>query len=120
MSYGPYVGVIRGFYDGDTAYIDLDLGFGFPLLAVNPITGKHQWRCRLVGINAPELEVPDGSGIAARDFALGLAPPGTWITAVSYGWDRYGGRWDGQVTLPSGDDLATVIMNAGHATPMRR
>lgn len=113
--YGPYIGIVRDWHDGDTAHIDLDLGFGWVLLAYNPITGKPQWSCRILGINAPELSTDAGK--TAHAYAEQLCPPGTAIVAVSNGWDKYGGRWDGTITLPDGTDFGQQMLNAGQAVP---
>jgi endonuclease YncB( thermonuclease family) len=112
--YGPYRGIVRDWHDGDTCHLDLDLGFGFALLAYNPITGKPIISCRSFGINAPELK----SGTAGHEalvFANEIAPAGTLVTVTSHGWDKYGGRFDGQLLLPNGDDFSARMVEAGQA-----
>ncbi len=51
--------------DGDTVKLSADLGFG--------ISAKITVRC--LGINAPELNTPEGK--AARDALHAKLPPGT-------------------------------------------
>lgn len=129
--WGPFPGLVNSVHDGDTFNVTLsldgnfDYGFGFKGNMHTEVTLS----CRVYGINAPELQVKDPTtgkmvdnpaGIAARDFARSLlltsdgAPLGT-IGVLSHGWDKYGGRFDGEVTLHDGSDLATRMVDAGHA-----
>jgi endonuclease YncB( thermonuclease family) len=94
-----------GWHDGDTAHLDVDLGFGLVL----------GLSCRCFGINAPELATPQGP--PARDAALALAPPGTMVMVVSHGWDKYGGRFLGEITLSHGRSFAEEMISGGHAKP---
>ena len=103
--------------DGDTLVLRLDLGWHITL----------ESRCRLIGINAPELSTDEGT--AARVWVMdklcdvggdgfGVGAP---VTFVSHQLDKYG-RPLGQVlaTTPQGVsfDLGLELMNAGHAVPM--
>jgi endonuclease YncB( thermonuclease family) len=90
---------------GDTCHLDLDLGFGLIL----------SMSCRVYGINAPELATPEGP--PARDYAAGLAPAGSQVKVTSHGWDKYGGRFLGEITLPGGGAFAQAMIGAGHAKP---
>lgn len=110
--FGPYPAIVRDWHDGDTCHVDLDLGFGF-LLASHDLDGKPTLSLRVWGINAPELNTAEGK--AALAFVLTLCPPGTRVTVVSHSWDKYGGRFDGTITLPSGADVATGMLDSGHA-----
>ncbi len=40
------------------------------------------------------------------------------VTAVSHSWDKYGGRWDGTLTLPDGSDFAALMLASGNAVAM--
>lgn len=110
--YGPYVGVLLDWHDGDTCHVDLDLGFGFELRAYN-LEGKPRISCRIFGINSPELKTDEGK--AALAYANSICPPGTPVTVVSHGWDKYGARFDGSIKLPKGDDFSTLMLEANHA-----
>jgi endonuclease YncB( thermonuclease family) len=110
--YGPYPGIVRDWHDGDTCHVDLDLGFGIMLASYN-LDGKVLYRCRIFGINAPELRTQEGKDALA--YANQLCPAGTRVTVSSYHWDKYGGRFDGTITLPDGTDLGTAMIAAGHA-----
>jgi|SRR6516162_7399507 endonuclease YncB( thermonuclease family) len=114
--YGPYNGIVRDIHDGDTMGIDLDLGFDQFILAWNPITGERAFTCRLYGINAPELST--AAGKAALKFIKTLVKPGDPVSCLSWSWDKYGGRWDGEVILPDGRNINYVMLNSGHAKPM--
>lgn len=104
--YGPYPAHTGRVVDGDTLDLDVDLGFSITL---------HQ-RVRLYGINAPEL--PTAAGRAAQAYLADLCPPGTPCTLLSHGWDKYGGRCDGEVLVERGS-LAERLVAAGHAVPYR-
>lgn len=97
---------------GDTCHMDIDLGFGLQLNGYD-LHGKPLVSCRIYGINAPEL--PTEEGKAALGYALELCPPGTYVTVLSYGWDKYGGRFDGAITLPDGTDFGDTMVAAGQA-----
>jgi endonuclease YncB( thermonuclease family) len=99
-------------HDADTAHIDVDLGFG-QIAAAYTIEGRPQLSCRVYGINAAELGTSEGKRALA--YVTALCPPGTVVSVVSHGWDKYGGRWDGSIMLPDGRDLATVMLDAGQA-----
>lgn len=103
-TFGPYPGTVVSVHDGDTCTITLDLGFGLTF------TGAT---CRVYGINAPELITLAGQ--RARDYAQQLLHPGDKVTVVSHGWDKFGGRYDGSITLADGRDFAFAMIAAGHA-----
>lgn len=110
--YGPYPGLVKNFHDGDTCHVDVDLGFGVILNAYD-LKGRPVISCRIYGINAPELNTEAGK--ASRVYAISLCPPQTYVTVLSYGWDKFGGRFDGSITLPDGRDFGEVMISAGQA-----
>jgi len=110
--YGLYMAKVVNVHDGDTITLDIDLGFGIRLPGQS-WTGKTMLSCRIYGINAPELNTPEGK--AARDFALTLVSPGDLVTVMSISWDKYGGRFDGTVMMDDGRYFATEMLEAGHA-----
>jgi len=106
-TFGPYAGVVDLVHDGDTVYVKLDVGFDLTVYT----------RVRIFGINAPELATPEGK--VARDFAKTLLAPGDEVKVVSHGWDKFGGRIDGDIAF-GGDppnDFAQTMVDAGHAKP---
>jgi endonuclease YncB( thermonuclease family) len=111
-TFGPYPARVVNVHDGDTLTLDIDLGFDH-LIAGQDWNGKTRIACRVFGINAPELSTPAGK--AALAYAQTLLKPGDLVTVVSHGWDKYGGRFDGEVKLSSGVDLGTEMIAAGHA-----
>lgn len=112
MTLYTYRGRVINEYDGDTITFDIDLGFGIRLPGED-WHGKTELSCRVFGINAPEKNTPEGKQALA--YAQTLVPLGTICTVTSHNWDKYGGRYDGDVTLPDGSDFATRMVNAGHA-----
>jgi len=104
-TYGPYPATVVDWHDGDTCHLDVDLGFGLVL----------GLSCRCYGINAPELH--DAGGREATDYARSLAPAGTTVRVLSHGWDKYGGRFLGEITLPSAAPFGDAMIAAGHARP---
>ena len=107
-TFGPYPATVLSWHDGDTCHLDIDLGFAVHLIS--------QPSCRIFGINAPELSTDAGK--ASLAYVTALCPPGTKVMVTSHGWDKYGGRFDGSIVLPSGSDLASVMLAAGQAVPL--
>ncbi len=58
-------------------------------------------RCRLAGINAPELSTAEG--VRAAEWLRSILPPGTAVTFVSSSLDKYG------------RPLGHVVCRGGHA-----
>lgn len=114
-TFGPYPGVVRDWHDGDTCHVDIDLGF-FESLRAYDINGGPRVSCRIFGINAPELST--AAGKTALAYAQQICPPGTKVTVTSHGLDKYGGRFDGSLTLPDGQDFASLMLSSGNAVPM--
>lgn len=107
MNTWTYPAVVRRVVDGDTLILDLDMGLSVWRLGE---------RCRLQGINAPEMDTIEGQ--QARAFLAGLLTPQgmpSQVTFRSRKLDKYG-RPLGSVILPNGHDLESVLVAAGHAT----
>lgn len=92
--------------DGDTAVLVLDLGWNITLTA----------RCRVLSINAPEMDTQLGK--AAQAYAAELLPVGSTVVFHSRSLDKYG-RPLGSILTPRGTDFATDMLSAGHAAPMK-
>lgn len=122
-TYGPYAATVSAIHDGDTIDVDLllektgksktDVDLGFNVHRTAHGTSLERQSVRLLGCNAPELATVDGK--AALAFIETLLKVGDPVTLVSHGWDKYGGRIDGQVTLADGRDLTATMIAAGHA-----
>ena len=123
-TFGPYQATIAAIHDGDTVDVDLvliphighltqdhDLGFNVHRKQTGVVLEKQS--VRLYGCNAPELST--AAGKASLAYLQTLLKVGDVITLLSHGWDKYGGRIDGQVTLADGRDLVTVMITAGQA-----
>jgi len=122
-TYGPYTATVASIHDGDTLDVDIllaktgklktDLDLGFNVHRTTTGTRLERQSVRLLGCNAPELATV--AGRAALAFIETLLKVGDTVTLVSHGWDKYGGRIDGQITLSDGRDLTSVMVAAGHA-----
>lgn len=104
MIYGPYPAVVVNVHDGDTVEVDLDLGFGVHQRAL---------RCRIFGIDAPELSLQ--SGKLAAGFLKTLLLTGEKVSILSHGWDKYGGRFDGEIFTVDGNSIGALMLAAGYA-----
>lgn len=102
-AFGPYRGVVDLVHDGDTVNVKLDVGFDLTVYA----------RVRVHGINAPELSTKAGK--AARDYGQALLPAGTPVSVMSLGWDKYGGRIEGDINVDGLGDYGAALVAAGHA-----
>jgi len=111
-TFGPYPARCVLVRDGDTIILDIDLGFGVQLPG-QTWSGKTQLACRVYGINTPELST--AAGRQALEYARDLLAPGDTCQLLSRGWDKYGGRYLGTITLPDGTDYAQAMLDAGHA-----
>ena len=114
MIFGPYPARVAGVHDGDTIMLDIDLGFDH-LISAFDWNGSTRISCRVFGINAPELST--AAGKTARTFAQTLLPVGSNCMVSSHGWDKYGGRFDGTITLSNGQDFAALMVASGNAVP---
>lgn len=124
-TYGPYRATVVAIHDGDTIDVDIvlakvgrqktdaDLGFNVHRGPAGVVLERQS--VRLLGCNAPELAT--AAGKAALAFLETVLRVGDVVTLVSHGWDKYGGRIDGQVALPDGRDLTAVMIAANDAAP---
>lgn len=96
---------VRRVVDGDTVELELDLGWHITYIA----------RCRVAGINAPELNTPEGQ--RSKAYADTLMPVGTAVTFISHSLDKYG-RPLGEILFANLTYLGTVMRESGNATPM--
>lgn len=105
MQRHEYRALVDEVEDGDTVVLFVDLD------------AFHVWArisFRLVGIAARERKEPGGE--EARANLEALLPKLTPVTVRSKKPDRpippdkYGGRWDGVITLPDGVDLGGLLV----------
>lgn len=112
QTFGPYPARVDLVHDGDTIYFSIDLGFDH-LIASHDFNGSPRLALRVFGINAPELSTDAGK--VALAYAQTLLKPGDICKVTSHGWDKYGGRFDGDVTLPDGRDFGALMISSGNA-----
>lgn len=126
MQFGPYHAVVVGEHDGDTVDLDiqlskrrlrlsapLDLGFNVQLRHDGVWLAKQS--VRTFGDNAAELVTPAGK--AALAYLQTVLKIGDSVTLLSEGWDKFGDRVDGTITLADGRDLVQTMVAAGYAAP---
>jgi len=103
--YWIFRGTLARVVDGDTVDVLVDLGFRI----------SAKMRFRVAGIDTPELEGPTRSmGQRAADRTLRFLA-GAEIEIASRGEvDKYGGRWDGDLSV-GGVDLAETLVREGWA-----
>jgi endonuclease YncB( thermonuclease family) len=111
-TYGPYPGVVTDWHDGDTCHINLSLGFSVYLYG-HDLDGKPSMSCRIWGIDSPELSTT--AGPIALAYAEQICPPGSKVTVLSHGFDKFGARFDGTITLSDGRDFGAAMIAAGQA-----
>ena len=107
---GPYPAEILRVIDGDTVEARVHVWLGL----------DQTVRVRIRDIDAPELhgDCPD-AGQASRDALVRLLGSGPVILS-NIKHDKYGGRVDAALTLPSGTDVGTALLRSGHAVPWPR
>ena len=113
MTY-EYACTIKGWVDGDTVDVVIDLGFHIALAE----------RVRVAGINSPEVHskspVEKSKGLAALDYAEHLAPAGSVLkiqTAKATKETEKFGRWLASIALADGRDFGAVMIHDGFAVP---
>jgi endonuclease YncB( thermonuclease family) len=106
---GPYRAVIRHHVDGDTYDALIDLGWND--YRYHPV--------RLLGVDTPETNraATRDAGRAALDFVRGVMPVGSRVLLHTRADPDSFGRYLAGIRLESGEDLAAVILAAGHGTP---
>ncbi len=101
-----YMATVSRVIDGDTVVLHVDLGFD---------TWLHDQNFRLIGINAREKS--DAGGPEAKANLIRLLPVGSAVLVRSIKHDKYGGRYDAQITMPDGTDVSTRLIQTGWAAP---
>jgi endonuclease YncB( thermonuclease family) len=95
-------------HDGDTVMGILDLGFRVSMAA----------SCRLAGMNARELSMPGGQEARqhlADLVGIGPIPKTIRLSVSSVAIDKFAGRFDALLWLPSGESASAVMIRDGYA-----
>lgn len=105
-----YKATVLAIHDGDTFTVDVDLG----------VRVHWQGSLRCAGYNAPEVYGPSkAKGLEATAYVKTLVPIGStaYLDSLAFQPDEEDnfGRMLGAVTLADGTDLATAMIDAGHA-----
>jgi len=99
-----YKAVFKRVIDGDTAVVDVDLGFFMWL---------HDLHIRFYGINAPEKSDVEG-WTAAKNYVENFFKENPTAIMNVYGMDKYG-RWLGEFLDPNDGTLNKQLVNLGLA-----
>lgn len=107
---GPYAAEIVRVIDGDTIEAKVHLWLGL----------DQTLRVRIRDIDAPEMHgncpgEPEAAA-AARDHLATLLGQGP-VTLTRIAHDKYGGRVDAALALPTGQDVAAAMLSSRHARP---
>lgn len=111
VPYGPYRAVIERVVDGDTVHVGVSLGLDE--YAYRMIRIKDAFAPELFSGSPEERE----RGKAARDFLAALIPEGTKCRLSTERDASTFGRYVASIQLEDGRDVATALIEAGHATP---
>lgn len=96
--------------DGDTLWVELDLGMRI----------KKKERIRLAGINAPEIRGETNTqGIEAKEFLTGLLRDNNNNVLVRTSKEGKYGRWLGVLFDQAGANINDAMIAAGHAVPYK-
>lgn len=111
VPYGPYRAVIERVVDGDTVHVGVSLGLDE--YAYRMIRIKNAFAPELFSGPPEERE----RGKVARDFLAALIPEGTKCRLTTERDVTTFGRYVASIELEDGRDVATALIEAGHATP---
>ena len=94
--------------DGDTVEVKVHLWLGMDQTVL----------VRVAGIDTPELKgrcpgEPEAAAAARDHLAKRIGAGVVWVSAVRR--DKFGGRVVASLRLPSGEDVAAIMLAAGHA-----
>ena len=88
--------------DGDTVRVDVDLGCDTHV----------NLTLRLAGIDAPEMGTP--AGVAAKAHLEAVLGSPVTVRTIKDRREKYG-RYLAYIETITGDDVATVLIESGHA-----
>ena len=89
--------------DGDTVRVDVDLGCDTHV----------NLTLRLAGIDAPEMGTPEG--VAAKAYLEAVIGSPVTVRTIKDRREKFGRYLAYIETRPAGEDIATALIEAGHA-----
>jgi endonuclease YncB( thermonuclease family) len=112
-----YRAKVERIVDGDTLWIDVDLGFFL----------RQKMNLRLWRVNTPEIRgVERAEGLRAKQYVIDMLPPGSIVVVKTYKIEKYGrfladvyylpGCQDGDEILAKGIHLNQELLDKGLAT----
>ena len=110
MLEGPFPAQVTRVIDGDTIEVRVQIWLEQEIVV----------RVRLAGIDAPEMTAPcdaaRAAAVQARDLVV-REVEGARVLLTGVHGGKYFGRVIGRVLTPKGEDLSTLLLNAGLAVP---
>jgi endonuclease YncB( thermonuclease family) len=114
-----YKAKIERIVDGDTLWIDVDLGFFL----------RQKMHLRLWRVDTPEIRgIERPEGLRAKQYVTDRLPPGSIVVVKTYKVEKYGrfladvyylpGSQDGDEILAKGIHLNQELLDKGLATPL--
>lgn len=107
--FGPFRAVVRHHVDADTADYLVDLGMN-----------RYDYRpVRLLSVDCPEINRTESreAGFAALAYVRSVMPIGCRVRLHTRPDPDSFGRYLARVELANGEDLASLIIAAGHGAP---
>jgi len=114
-----YKAKVERVVDGDTLWVDVDLGFFL----------RQKMHLRLYGINTPEIRGAEReAGLRAKQFVVETLPPGATVVIKTYKIEKYGrfltdvfylpGSGNTDEILAKGTCLNQELLDKGLAVPL--
>ncbi len=113
VAYGPYRAVTERVVDGDTVHVMVSLGVDeYAYIQDDPYRRRERSRgfLRPAGV--------ERRGQSRQGLSYATPPAGTRCRLVTQRDTTTFGRYVGGIELVDGRDVATVLVEAGHATPV--
>lgn len=108
-----YQATVLRVIDGDTIRVSIEIWHEQTVIT----------SIRVRGVDTPELkgkcEEERALARKAREFTSTLLSAGSRITLTKIAPDKYGGRYDADVTIIDGRELAAVLIESGLARPYK-
>ncbi|MFQ5407506.1 MAG: thermonuclease family protein [Anaerolineales bacterium] len=100
-----YLATVSRVVDGDTVYVDVDLGFYL----------RQHMKLRLAGINTPEIRGAErAEGLNAKAFVAAAIPIGSRVVIKTSKLGKYGRYIADIYYLPDSADPHEILMNGRH------
>lgn len=87
--------------DGDTLWVEVDLGFFL----------RQSMYLRLYGLNTPEIRGPERpQGLKTKEFVMNTLPVGSTVVIKTYKTEKYGRFLTDLYYLPGSEDADDILL----------